>query len=70
MKDNDESKRDIVLVNAAAAIQAGGKADTIKEGIQMARESIENGLAYKKLKSLIKFSGGDLSKLEVMESDE
>jgi thymidine phosphorylase len=33
-----------------------------------ARESIESGAAYKKLKALIKASGGDLAKLEELES--
>jgi thymidine phosphorylase len=34
----------------------------------VARESIESGAAYRKLKALIKASGGDLSKLEELES--
>ncbi len=65
--NGDDPKRDIVLVNAAAAIYLGGKAETVKEGIQIARESIHCGSAYKKLRSLIKFSGGDMSRLEELE---
>ncbi len=61
-------KRDIVLINAAAAIFLGGEARTIEEGMEMARESIQSGSAYNKLKSLIKFSNGDMSKLEEMEN--
>ena len=61
-------KTDIVLVNAAAGIMVGGKADDFMEGMEAARESIISGAAYKKLEELIEFSGGELSKLEGMES--
>jgi thymidine phosphorylase len=37
-------------------------------GMEVARKSIESGAAYKKLKALIKASGGDLSKLEELEA--
>lgn len=66
----DAPKSNIVLVNAAAAIQVGGKTETIKEGIEVAKESIQSGAAYKKLKTLITFSDGDLSKLEEFERNE
>lgn len=62
-----DPKRDIALVNAAAAIYLGEKADTIEEGMTVAKESIRCGAAYKKLKSLIKFSGGSMLKLEELE---
>ena len=45
----------------------GGKADDFSYGIAEARESIESGAAYKKLKALVRASGGDLSKLEELE---
>ncbi len=61
-------KYELALVNAAAAIQLGGGAGTVAEAMEAARESIESGSAYKKLVSLISFSGGDLSKLEVLEN--
>ena len=38
-------KTDIVLMNAAAAIYVGGKADSIAEGLEIAREMIKNGKA-------------------------
>jgi len=65
----DDPKRDIVLVNAAAAIYVAGKAKTLNEGIEIARESIYSGSAYEKLRSLIESSGGDLTKLEEMEKN-
>ncbi len=65
-----EAKRDVALVNAAAALVIGGMAETIAEGVEAARESVESFRAYEKLKSLIKFSGGDLTKLEELEKRE
>ena len=59
-------KADIVLANSSAALKAGLNVDFVK-GVELARESIESGKAYAKLKSLIKESGGDLSKLETLE---
>lgn len=49
-------KRDIVLLNAAFAIMAGGKADTPKDGIALAVESIDSGAALKKLEQLAALS--------------
>lgn len=49
-------RRDIVLLNAAAAIVAGGKAKTLKEGVKLAGESIDSGAAKEKLESLKKFT--------------
>ena len=49
-------KRDIVLLNAAFAIMAGGKADTPKDGIALAAESIDSGAALRKLETLVKVS--------------
>jgi anthranilate phosphoribosyltransferase len=48
--------REIVLLNAGAAIVVGGKAGTIKEGISLAAKSIETGAAYTKLEALKSFS--------------
>jgi len=44
--------RDIVLLNAAAGIVAGGKAETIKEGYNLAQKSIDAGQAQKALDGL------------------
>lgn len=49
-------KRDIVLLNAAFAIMAGGKAKTPPEGIQLAAESIDSGAALAKLTQLAEAS--------------
>jgi len=62
------AKADIVLVNSAAGIIVGGKADNFKDAIELARKSIESKSAYCKLKDLVKASGGNLTKLEGLES--
>jgi len=62
-----DPKRAIVLLNAAAGIVVGGKAESFEEGLELAAQSIENGAAYGKLVSLIEFTGGNLSRLEELE---
>ncbi len=49
-------KRKIVLLNAALAIIAGGKAETLKDGIGIAGDCIDNGIAVKKLQALIEIT--------------
>ena len=49
-------RRDVVLLNSAPAIVAGGAAKTWKEGLQLAAEAIDSGAALKKLKVLREFS--------------
>jgi anthranilate phosphoribosyltransferase len=65
--DINDPKREIVLVNGVAGIVVGGKAGDFSYGMELARESIDSGAAYKKLKTLIKSSNGNLSKLEELE---
>jgi len=50
--------RNVVLINAALAIVAGGKAGDIQEGLAVAAESIDSGAAIKKLQALIELSNG------------
>ena len=46
-------RREAVLLNAAAAIVAGGRAADIAEGRRVAAESIDKGMAYNKMKEFI-----------------
>ncbi len=48
------AKRDIVLLNSALGIVAGGKAETIADGVKLATEIIDSGKAYAKLEEFIK----------------
>jgi anthranilate phosphoribosyltransferase len=50
------SQRDVVLMNAAAALVAGNKANTLKRGVEIASESIDSGKAATKLESLVKLT--------------
>lgn len=50
------SKRDIVLLNAAAAIYVSGLAPSIAEGIKAAEKSIDSGKAYKTYESVVSFT--------------
>ncbi|MCI0486904.1 MAG: anthranilate phosphoribosyltransferase [Blastocatellia bacterium] len=49
-------RRDIVLLNAAAAFVASGKADNFEQGIALASESIDSGKARLALERLIEFT--------------
>lgn len=49
-------KRDIVLLNAGAALTIAGRAPDIRSGIQLAAQSIDSGAALRKLEELAKFT--------------
>jgi anthranilate phosphoribosyltransferase len=50
--------RDIVLLNAAAALLVAGKAKTLREGVALASESIDSGKALAVLEALVRLSHG------------
>lgn len=54
----DGAAREIVLLNAAAAIYVGGKSRTLAEGVDTAERSIDSGRAFRKLESLVSATGG------------
>ena len=49
-------RRDIVLMNAAAALVVGGKARELKEGVALAAQSVDSGAARRKLDALVALS--------------
>jgi len=49
-------KRDVVLMNGAAALVAGGKARDLKDGVARAAQAIDTGAARDKLEALIGLS--------------
>jgi anthranilate synthase/phosphoribosyltransferase len=53
LKGGTGPKRDVVLLNAGAALYAAGHCDTIEAGIEAARLSIDSGKALEKLKVLV-----------------
>ena len=55
--DNQKSAaRDIVQLNAGAAIYMAGLSDTLQEGVKKAGEFIANGAAKNKLGQLVELS--------------
>jgi anthranilate phosphoribosyltransferase len=50
------ARRDVVILNAAAALVAGGRAQTLHEGIRLANQSLDSGAAQRALDHLIEFS--------------
>ncbi len=50
------AKQDVVLLNAAAALIAAGKADHFRDALPLAAKSIDSGAAADKLETLIRFT--------------
>jgi len=58
--DGEKSpRRDVVLLNAAAALVAAGKADRIAEAVSIAVKSIDSGAAAEKLGALARFTSAN-----------
>ena len=51
-------RRDIVLLNSAFALVAGGKSDSVEDGIKLAARTIDSGAAAEKLEKLVEISNG------------
>jgi anthranilate phosphoribosyltransferase len=49
--------RDIVLLNSAAALVVAGRVETIAQGLELARESIDAGAAGRVLAALVSEGG-------------
>lgn len=56
LRGRKSAKRDVVLLNAAAAIVAAGKADHLAEALPLAAQSIDSGAAAAKLEALVRFT--------------
>jgi len=49
-------RRSAILLNAAGAIAAGGHAEDLREGLELAREAVDSGAAAERLERLIAFT--------------
>lgn len=49
-------RRDVVLLNAAAALVAAGRSDHLKDALPIAERSIDSGAAASKLETLVRFT--------------
>lgn len=56
LQGNKGPARDIVLLNSAAALVVGGKAESLEDGIKIAADTIDAGSAYDKLQEWREFS--------------
>jgi anthranilate phosphoribosyltransferase len=56
LADCGGARQDVVLLNAAAGLVVGGKAAGLRDGIELARESIRSGKATACLNKLIEIS--------------
>jgi anthranilate phosphoribosyltransferase len=56
LQGNQGPLRNIVLLNAAAALLVAGKAKSLREGVALAAESIDSGKAKAVLDALVKLS--------------
>jgi len=56
LEGKKSSRRDVVLLNAAAALLVAGKAEHLKDGIRLAAASIDSGVAAKRLEALVRFT--------------
>jgi anthranilate phosphoribosyltransferase len=54
-------RRDVVLLNAAAGLVAGGLADDLPHGLTLAAQSIDSGAAQSKLEALIAYTNNGSS---------
>ncbi len=49
-------RRDVVLLNAAAALVVSGQAEDLREGLEVARQAIDSGHALAVLEHLVAFT--------------
>jgi len=56
LQGKKSAKRDVVLLNAAAALVAAGRTDRMAEGLPLAANSIDSGAAARKLEALVEFT--------------
>jgi anthranilate phosphoribosyltransferase len=59
------ARRDIVLINAGAALWVADAAEDLERGIELARRSIDSGAALERLESLIECSNAVARELEL-----
>ncbi len=56
LSGHKDAKRDVVVINAAAALMAAGRAQNLEQGLEMAEQAIDTGAAMDKLNSLVEFT--------------
>ncbi len=59
LKGSRGPKRDITVLNAAAAFVIAGRAKDFKEGVELANQSIDSGKSFNTLEKLVEFTNGE-----------
>jgi anthranilate phosphoribosyltransferase len=59
LRGKKSPRRDVVLLNSAAALVAAGRADHLREALPVAAHSIDSGAAARKLEALVAFTKRD-----------
>jgi anthranilate phosphoribosyltransferase len=52
------AQREITMLNAAAALVAGGAANTLEDGLESAAQVLDSGRGLEKLEALVSYSRG------------
>ncbi len=52
----ESARRHVVLLNAAAALVAAGRADSVQDALPLATQSLDSGAARAKLEALVRFT--------------
>ena len=60
-------RRDLILLNAASIIYTADDAKTLKDGFELACQSVDDGKAVEELRRLVSLSGGRTENLESVE---
>ena len=50
------AERDLALLNTGAAIYAGGRAETLAEGVQVAAEAVDSGASQRTLDAFVELT--------------
>jgi anthranilate phosphoribosyltransferase len=53
---DDGGRRSAILLNAAGAIAAAGHAEDLRDGLELARKTVDSGVALERLEQLVAFS--------------
>ncbi|HKU20893.1 MAG TPA: anthranilate phosphoribosyltransferase [Terriglobales bacterium] len=56
LEGNKSARRDVVLLNAAAALVAAARADHIRDALPLASQSLDSGAARRKLEAMVRFT--------------
>jgi anthranilate phosphoribosyltransferase len=62
----NDAHKDLLLINASQFLYLAGKVQSRKEGTEMARAAVDDGLALEKLRAWVEASGGEPSAFEMI----